>query len=256
MLRLLLTPDCAEVSPRGMPVREILAGHTCISMEHPVLCNPHRKLGYRFMAAEAHWILTGDNRVETIKPYSRGIEKFSNDGVRFDGAYGPKIVDQLRYVIDSLLEDNSTRQAVIDIWRPNPRGSKDIPCTLSLQFLIRGGHINTIATMRSSDIWLGWPYDVFNFTMITTYVQLELYRRAQMPIALGDLHVRPGSLHMYEANRIDAEMAVSQDHNMAAKWYPFTYKHASELMWDLDHAKEWANTLNPGVFSLGGLGSS
>ncbi len=252
MLSLLLSDDCPVATPRGMKVREIIAGHTCISMEHPVLCNPERVLGYRFMAAEAYWILTGDNRVETIARYSHGIDRFSDDGVRFDGAYGPKVVDQLRYVIDSLLEDNSTRQAVIDIWRPNPRGSRDIPCTLSLQFLIREGHIHTIATMRSSDIWLGWPYDVFNFTMITTYVQLELYRRAKLPISLGNLHVRAGSQHLYEKDW-EAAKKIGDHLLSTVSWHPFVYLDANSLITDLHMVRNCANPLKPGAFALYGM---
>lgn len=174
----------------------------------------------------------------TIQPFSRGIAAFSDDGVRFDGAYGPKVVDQLRYVIDSFRKDIYTRQAIIDIWRPNPRDSSDIPCTLSLQFLIRDGHLNTIATMRSSDIWLGWPYDVFNFTMITSYIALELMKDLGI-VPLGYLYVRPGSLHLYESNWEEVQEILNDGwlDCVHRKWDPYVYDHVNTMISDLEFAK-------------------
>jgi len=106
-----------EVGPRGHMTREVLAAQTKIPMKSPVLTVRERKLGYKFMAAEAAWILSGDNRVATIEPYSKVIAQFSDDGERFFGSYGPKVVDQISYVVDKLIEDESTRHGLINIWR-------------------------------------------------------------------------------------------------------------------------------------------
>jgi hypothetical protein len=195
-------------SPRGMPTRELLAHKSVVDMQHPVVTIPGRSMGYKFMAAEAHWILSGDNRVETIAPYAN-IKQFSDDGYRFQGAYGPRVTEQLRYVVETLVSDPDSRQAVLTIWRENPRHSKDIPCTIALQFFIRDNQIHCSATMRSSDLWLGWVYDVFNFTMITTWVALRYNEvRSQMLSngvtppdkirELGYLHLTAGSQHLYE----------------------------------------------------------
>lgn len=181
---------------------------------------PERKLGYRFMLAEAWWILTGQNKLTSIDKYSKHIKEFSDDGTFFMGAYGPKVVDQLPYVLDCLVSDPSTRQAVISIWRERPRPSKDIPCTLSLQFLIRDSRLNCIATMRSSDIWLGWPYDVFNFSMISKYI-CELLHQKGFPVYLGDLYFTAGSQHLYE-----------QNFEAANKIVEFYTKYEDKMVWD------------------------
>lgn len=185
------------VEVRGLDTKEIMGAHTVIPMREAILTVPERKLGYKFMCAEAHWILTGDSRVCTIAPYSKVISKFSDDGITFQGAYGPKISDQMDYVVETLLKDKYSRQAVINIWRENPGPSKDIPCTLSLQFIWRKSQIHCVATMRSSDLWLGFPYDMFNFTMITTQVGLRLRESTNKPIDLGFLVFNAGSLHLY-----------------------------------------------------------
>ena len=143
----------AEARPRGLLTKEIV-GNTSprVDMTTPVVTSPVRRLGYRFMAAEAAWILGGKNDVASISPYSRHIASFSDDGITFAGAYGPKIVEQLDYVAESLLNDIDTRQAVLDIWRPNPKKSKDIPCTLTVQWLVRNRHLHCLDSMRSSDV--------------------------------------------------------------------------------------------------------
>lgn len=183
-----------ESAPRGMKIKELLAQQTRVDMIYPVLTVPERELGYKFMAAEAAWILSGDNRVSTIEPYSKQISRFSDDGVTYHGAYGPKIRDQLHYAADALMRDKDTRQAVINIWRECPGQTADVPCTLSVQFIVRNDTLHVIDTMRSSDLWLGWPYDIFNFSMLARY--MLLYTGADWN--LGHIYLNAGSMHLYK----------------------------------------------------------
>lgn len=192
----------SQVGPRGKGTLEILAKTTVVDMKMPVVTIPQRNLGYKFMAAEAHWILSGDNRVETIEPYSKQISSFSDDGVRFFGAYGPKVVDQLSYVVDCLIRDEASRQAVMTIWRERPGSTKDLPCTVALQFMIRDGKLNCHATMRSSDAWLGWVYDVFNFSMVAWTVLEQLRMNEQYSnLQVGSLFLTAASQHLYDSDR-------------------------------------------------------
>lgn len=187
-------------APRGQETFEIIGQQSVVDMRWPIVTIPERQMGYKFMSAEAAWILSGDNRVETISPYSRMISQFSDDGETFFGAYGPKIVDQLDYIITSLLKDADTRQAVINIWRENPPASKDLPCSISVQFLIRKNKLHCQYTMRSSDVWLGWVYDVFNFSMLSGVILLAL-KEHYPQLELGFLTLTAGSQHIYERDR-------------------------------------------------------
>lgn len=202
-------------------------------MTQPVMCVKERKLGYKFMAAEAAWILSGDNRVKTIEPYSKQIKDFSDDGVLFFGSYGPKIRDQLRYVVAQLAKDPDTRQAVINIWRENPPITKDVPCTISVQFLIRDGKLHVIDTMRSSDLWLGWPYDIFNFSMLARAVILYLRNTTGRRYELGNLYLNAGSAHIYSHNYDDV-------HALLTSWteleHPFCPTYEPQ---DMDDLIDW-----------------
>lgn len=207
-------------SPRGKETRELLGVQTQVDMRYPIVTNPGRKAGYKFMAAEAAWILSGDNRVSTISPYSRHISTFSDDGQTFFGAYGPKIVDQLFYVVNTLSADPDSRQAVINIWREKPGVTKDVPCSLSVQFLIRDNKLHCQYTMRSSDAWLGWVYDIFNFTMLAGIILLELGERFPQ-LELGILTLTAGSQHIYETNQAEVAKVLSEREPVGDNYFPF-----------------------------------
>lgn len=193
------------LSPRGQPTQEILHNSAAFDMQHPVVLNPQRKLSYVFMAAEALWILRGSDRCDEIVPYNKNIASFSDNGRTFQGAYGPPISSQLGYIVQQLNHDPATRQAVLTIWQPNPRPSKDIPCTVALTFNIRNNRLNCHAFMRSSDAWLGWPYDVFNFTMIAALVICRLKANT---LRLGTLFWTGVSSHLYEQHVEQAQQCL------------------------------------------------
>jgi len=188
--------------PRGKPVRELIGQSISFDMRCPIVTRPSRKIGYRFYPAEAAWIIAGRNDLRFFKELNMPfIWEFSDDGQYYQGAYGPQVTEQLSYVCDVLSDDHDTRQAVMSIWRQNPRPSRDIPCTLSYQFIARGGKLHCIQSMRSSDVWLGYPYDAFNAAMLTAYIILMLRTRAakgRKDLELGTHTLLVGSQHVYE----------------------------------------------------------
>jgi len=189
----------STVSPRGQETKEVLQRTMVVDMRRPVLDLSERKLSYTFMTAEAYWILNGDDSVEGIAPFNKHISQFSDDGKTFFGAYGPKIVGQLQYVVDKLVQDQDSRQAGLTIWRENPPETKDVPCTIAVFFNIRQGKLNCNVFMRSSDVWLGVPYDVFNFSMLSHLVCCLLTAEG-VSIEPGNLYLTAASSHLYARN--------------------------------------------------------
>lgn len=199
-----------RVSPRGLETREILSDQLVkVDAARPVVTSPSRKLSYQFMAAEALWILDGSNKLADLLPYAPSYGKFSDDGVTLAGAYGPKIMNQVDYVVDALLRDRDTRQAVLSIWERRPAPSKDIPCTLDMTFSIRDDQMYCHTHMRSSDVWLGVPYDMFSFSMVLLYVTCRYNMRAGVnPVDLGGLSISMVSSHMYAKDYAKAEAVL------------------------------------------------
>ena len=190
------------VVPRGKKTRELQHRLVSVDMSYPVVTIPDRKLSYPFMAAEAYWILSGDDTVAGIAPYNKQIAAFSDDGETFFGAYGPPIAKQLNYVVETLIHDRDSRQAGLTIWHPNPPKTKDMPCTVSIFAMIRQDALHLHVFMRSSDIWLGLPYDVFNFSMlghlICSAYNIDVPEARQ--IRVGTLYLTAASQHLYEIN--------------------------------------------------------
>lgn len=189
-----------DVSPRGTKTREVIGRVIEFSMENPILDIPERELGTAFLCFEPYWVLSGDNRLSEIKPYAPMMERFSDDGEFLSGAYGPKLVDQLPYIVGCLTKDGFSRQAVVNIWREKPNDTKDCPCTCLYQFLLRNDTLHMSVYMRSNDLYLGTPYDVFTQTMIAYAVALLLKDKRGTKVSLGKLSLHVGSLHIYENN--------------------------------------------------------
>lgn len=231
----------ASVAPRGQPTLELPQHTIAVDLNHPVVVAPARKVSEKFLGAEAFWVLSGDDRVETIAPYNKNIAQFSDDGETFFGAYGPKILEQLDYVVQKLYEDPDTRQAGLTLWRENPPATKDVPCTIAMFFSIRDGKLNSHVFMRSSDVWLGIPYDVFNFSMVALQVLCRLNalyateapphqgeeRRWPRVVEPGALYLTAASRHLYTRNQ-DAALAVLT----SDAWRPRTGKVPNQLWLD------------------------
>lgn len=192
-----------ESSPREMKTVEILGAQVRLTdLRNNILATPERGLNFRFMVAEWLWIEAGREDVAFMAQYNKNITQFSDDGEIFNGAYGPRLAPQWNYIINSL-KKSDTRQAVATIWTPSPSDSKDIPCTVAFQFLIREGKLHLIATMRSSDVWLGLPYDMFNFSQIANGIA------GALGVDTGSLIMQLGSLHMYEKDWETAKTLIN-----------------------------------------------
>jgi thymidylate synthase len=234
--------DCGKlVTCRGYEIIEVLNCAISIDMNQPLVTIKARKLGKKFPMAEAAWIMSGDNRVSSISPFSRMVKSFSDDGLWYFGAYGPMVVDQLPYIIRALERDLYTRQAVLTIWRPRPYDTKDVPCTVSIQFIYREGRLHCIDNMRSSDAWLGVPYDWFNFSMLSAGVAIILNKKLNMDIKLGNLYFNAGSQHLYiddKFYRYNGVYDVLNSHDSEVSYDPINLGEFNDYQDLVDHL--WA----------------
>ena len=192
------------VKPRGFPTLEELGRNLFVAnTQYNLLDVPARKLNFRFAVAEWLWMSFGRSDVATLALFNSKMSHYSDDGVFLTGAYGPHIGAQRPHVLETLRADPVSRQAVIEI--PRPKGpTKDEPCTLSLQFFLRQDLLHLLVTMRSSDVWLGIPYDVFSFTML----QNEM--AGQLGVRRGWLSLNMGSSHLYQRDVPDVNAVLAQ----------------------------------------------
>ena len=170
--------------PRGLLIKELIGeGFEIKDPRKRILGNTGRKMSLSFAVGEFLWYLRGSNSVKIMQYYSKIYPNFSDDGITAHGAYGPRIfgdkqnsMNSWQAIIELLSRDPDSRQAIIPIYRAEDVGlqSRDIPCTCVLQFLLRSNKLNCITYMRSNDLYLGLPYDVFSFTMFQELMSLAL----------------------------------------------------------------------------------
>jgi thymidylate synthase len=199
-----------RVSPRGKPCLERIGVQLRVENSYQnLICDAQRGLNYRFAVAEFLWILAGLDRLDVLTKYNKNMAEFSDDGVTLTGAYGPRLKTQWPWLLKRLTDDLESRQGVVSIWTPKPESSKDVPCTLSAQYLVRDGKLHTVMTMRSSDAWWGIPYDFFTFTMLANVLAAALSQSKRTAITLGSLVLNMGSSHLYEPHWETARSIVN-----------------------------------------------
>ena len=154
---------------------------------------------------ELCWYLSGSNEADPVLFYISEYAKAVEPDGTIHGAYGPRLFGQnegaqVDRVIQILRQKPSSRQAVIQLFDradiASPGQYLDIPCTTTLQFLLRSNSLHMIVNMRSNDAYWGLPHDVFAFTMIQEIVARELGAE------VGRYIHSVGSIHLY-TNKLD-----------------------------------------------------
>jgi len=183
------------------------------------LTNPRARLsrsekkGKLFSAlGELFWYLSGATRLDFIDYYVPGRFKVeSDDGVSVRSGYGERLfshrgVNQVRNVIDLLSKKKTSRRAVIQLFDASDLSEayKSIPCTCTLQFLIRDDRLSLFVAMRSNDAYIGLPHDVFAFTMLQ-----ELIARS-IGVEVGEYKHCAGSLHLYDEHEAAARSYLDE----------------------------------------------
>jgi thymidylate synthase len=151
--------------------------------------------------AEFCWYMSGSADLDFIRFYLKKYPPVGTVGP-IEEAYGPRLIgtgqfgraiNQVERVTEQLQQKPDTRRAVIVILEPSDLrpGRCEAPCTTALQFIQRRGHLHLIAMMRSNDAYLGFPHDVFCFTMLQELIARSVGAR------VGEYHHFATSLHLY-----------------------------------------------------------
>ena len=178
---------------------------------------------------ESMWIMAGDNCVDTLKYFIPRAPDYADNGTHWRAGYGTrlrkvnadydqhgvpdlntydddneetaKVIDQIEYIIKTLTKDPSSRRAIMTIWDPikeySVGNSKDYPCNIALQFIIRNNKLNLIVKMRSNDVLFGFSgINVYEWTFLQTMLAARLGRE------IGWYEHHATSFHVYD-NMLD-----------------------------------------------------
>lgn len=187
--------EAPRVSPRGQITRELTDVTLRVTDPYEVhVLGTARKPSLTIAATEAMHLLGGLSSLAQLDLASGGrFSQFANGG-RLLGAYGPRAHHQLLSVAELLQRDLASRQAVVSLWTGDELAgpSRDVPCTTTLQFLLRDHRLRLRVSMRSNDYWLGLPYDLMMFSCVHRAMADALNVEA------GEYVHAVGSMHVYE----------------------------------------------------------
>lgn len=181
-----------------------------------VLTNPRARLsrseskGKLFSAlGEFFWYMSGTNALDFIDYYIPNVYKKEADNDVVHSGYGDRLfsrfgINQLENIIEKLKTNPTSRKAVIQIFSALDLQYRSVPCTCTLQFLLRNQRLHLLVNMRSNDAYLGLPHDVFAFTMIQEIVARSL------GVDIGIYKHFVGSLHLYKIHHSNAEKYLNE----------------------------------------------
>lgn len=164
-----------------------------------VLISSARDANPFFHLMEALWIIAGREDVAFLNEFNKRMIEYSDNGETFNAPYGYRVrnhfgVDQLDLIIDTLIADPSSRQAVLQIWDPADLGrpTKDKACNMQVVFRVRSGKLDMIVYNRSNDmIWGAYGANVVQFSMLQEYVA------AHLGLPMGTYTQVSNSFHVY-----------------------------------------------------------
>lgn len=175
----------------------------------------HRKLFPATAAAETAWYVLGTQDASFMMKHARVVwEKFVEP--RQAKAYGHDEVpiikaaygyrwrrhfgrDQLDLAIQALRGNPSDRRVYISAWDPSEDGlgapgQLNVPCPVGFTFSIVDGRLCSTYLLRSSDVFVGLPYDVMGHALLMAAVA------ATLGVPLGHMTFTLAHPHLYDVH--------------------------------------------------------
>ncbi len=208
-----VTSNGVKRSPRGVATLDV--SDVIIVLSNPLRAVPvgiGRNLNSRIGAAETALFIAGVSYPRLLTGISSNFSQF----IEFDrmfGAYGPRVYPQYPMIIDTINQDEYTRQAGVAITRPDDISipTKDVPCTLDVRYGLYDGKLNCTVVMRSNDVIWGLTYDAWVFTAAQCALAYAL------GVEVGTYTHHAMSLHIYHERD---KTILSQLHNYDGSSHP------------------------------------
>ena len=93
---------------------------------------------------------------------------------KFDPELGYQGVDQLKNLVETLKRDPNNRRLVVSAWNPKDLGSMALPaCHYGFQVTHIDGILSLEFSMRSSDVFLGLPFNIASYGLLLELLSVE-----------------------------------------------------------------------------------
>ncbi len=164
-----------------------------------------KKLHFKSAVHEILWFISGSTNIKYLQ--DNGV-KIWNEWANEDGYLGRMYgsqwrnwwghpdaaapnIDQLAGVISQIKENPNSRRHIVTAWNPSDIPDAALPpCHIMYQFYVSEGKLSTFVFMRSVDCFLGLPFDIVDYALLTQMVaQVTDLEPHELIFYLGDTHI-------------------------------------------------------------------
>ena len=162
-----------------------------------------KKLHRKSIILELLWVLRGDTNVRWLQ--ERGVsiwDEWADENGELGPVYGKqwrrweapdgRSIDQISQLVEALKQNPDSRRHIVSAWNPSEVDRMALPpCHALFQFYVAGGRLSCQLYQRSADIFLGVPFNIASYALLTMMVaQVCGYE-------LGDFVWTGGDCHLY-----------------------------------------------------------
>jgi len=166
----------------------------------PVLTT--KKLHLKSIIHELLWFISGDTNIKYLQ--DNGV-RIWNEWADADGNLGPvygyqwrswpaadgRKIDQLTEVINNIKKSPDSRRLIVSAWNVGEIHKMALPpCHVLFQFYVAGGRLSCQLYQRSCDIFLGVPFNIASYSMLTMMIaRVTGLVPGEFIHTLGDAHI-------------------------------------------------------------------
>ena len=161
-----------------------------------------KKLHLRSIVYELLWFLRGDTNVRFLQENKVTIwDEWADANGELGPVYGHQWrswpapngqhIDQIRKVLDEIKRNPDSRRHVVSAWNVADLDKMALqPCHALFQFYVADGRLSCQMYQRSADVFLGVPFNIASYALLTMMVaRVTDLRPGDFIISLGDAHL-------------------------------------------------------------------
>jgi thymidylate synthase len=161
-----------------------------------------KRLFFKGVAHELLWFLRGDTNIAYLKEHNIDIwDEWAREGGELGPVYGKqwrrwrgydeRPIDQISRVVEQLRRDPDSRRLVVSAWNVGELDEMALPpCHVMFQFWTAGGRLSCQLYQRSADIFLGVPFNIASYALLTCMIaHVTDLKPGEFIHTFGDLHL-------------------------------------------------------------------
>jgi thymidylate synthase len=161
-----------------------------------------KKLHLRSIIHELLWFLKGETNIAYLRENKVTIwDEWADENGDLGRVYGAQwrswrgadgtIVDQIARVVADIQKNPDSRRLIVSAWNPAELDLMALaPCHALFQFFVQDGELSCQLYQRSADLFLGVPFNIASYALLTMMVaQVCDLRPGDFIHSFGDLHL-------------------------------------------------------------------